>query len=210
VISRDAFGYSGFWDEIKVTDIIFRRYARIGKAGVFGPTDVCAIGPTYNELWHAWYDKYLEETDSSNWLKQLVQNERQYGKGDVLYGTQIEMAEEAVSNLVNRIIDALESKQPIPTYREALESDGWKRWLTPTHDDPGEKWAGNAKSSLPMSERLFYATIWLMYHGDRHPCKLGEPLTLKKLDLELRKHFQKTFHSNWPKDKIDEFLSRDF
>lgn len=84
------------------------------------------------------------------------------------------MADEAMSELIATVVSETQTLGPtvIPSYGVARSTpEGIRKWLAPGHNEPGEKWAGNPRASLPMSELQFYATFWIMNNGVPGNCE---------------------------------------
>ncbi|HIC89705.1 MAG TPA: hypothetical protein EYP04_09940 [Anaerolineae bacterium] len=77
-----------------------------------------------------------------------------------LWGSE-HLLEEAMSNVINLLIDLLQSGVEIPTYEEALQK--WAESLAPGHREM--KWKDRPQASIPMNEELYYATLYIAFHG---------------------------------------------
>jgi RHS repeat-associated protein len=141
---------------IYIDEIAWRRYNRIGSTKGLAMTEERGLGALYNEAFHAWYDAYGAELNQC--LVTILRSEEQYP-----WFRREHMAEEAMSNLVEAIADALERGARMPTYEEALELNAWDDALRPKHNQPGEKWHGVEAANRPMSKELYYATYYVLH-----------------------------------------------
>gem|GEM_PF-4721363 len=153
-----------------------RRNQRIGAAGVFqGPADKGDISSLYNEVFHAWFDQYVENAAlSSAWLLKAMREQSQFGD-DIAH-----KSEEAMSELAQQIISTMQDGNSPPTYDEILKMGRKSAWyiaLTPQHNESEQIWANDAGAGKAMSEKLYYATVWILFNGASNPLPHRAPGT---------------------------------
>jgi len=145
--------YSHFWKTIYLPKDVPRRVVRASE----DPKLPTGLGMLHNEAFHAWYQQHAKST----WYGRIVRNQSQYTS------YRNEKAEEAASEMVHSTIVHMEATGEKPP----VFSDARKRGITisPEHNEKGQDWHGHADASLPMSEELYYATLWIMYNGSKDP-----------------------------------------
>jgi hypothetical protein len=123
----------------------------------------------YNEAFHAFYDQFIEEHPSARWLRQLIAEQLQYPASRRRY-----MTEEAISETVSFMIGLLEDGRTLPAYADLIR--GQADIISPMHNDRRGTFAGIPSANAPISEELYYATYWLLFHGTADPIA-GRPET---------------------------------
>ncbi len=122
------------------------------------------------------------------------------------FGGQVrDKAEEAISETIDQVIGDLDAKRGVLTYDELMKlnpADNRRHNLTPGHNEPGQRrWDDNAGSEKEMSEELYYASIWVMYNGNKNPApKGGNPLDA------LKRFFANRFHPEWSPQQVQTFV----
>ncbi len=187
-----------FWGGTMYLDqISILRLTRIGQNGNFNPqTDQTAFGTIYNEAFHAWF---LSNDRSLGWLHKTMDSQQQFG------GSTRFKAEEAMSETVNQIVNDIDIGRGVLSYDDLMAlkpTDERRQNLTPGHNEPDQQWAKDPGSRKEMSEELYYATIWIMYNGDKDPApKSGNRLAATK------EFFAKTFHPQWTPKQVHDFAT---
>ncbi|MGH7135702.1 MAG: hypothetical protein ACREHD_08185, partial [Pirellulales bacterium] len=109
-------------------------------------------------------------------LTPFVFQQYQWGIGDTVipqenpFGPSIvNFAEEAMSELIEQLVDTISRRGKIPTYEEALKDPNWRYAMTPSHNEEGQKWEGDKRADIPMHEELYYVTIWFLFNGTTLP-----------------------------------------
>jgi hypothetical protein len=141
--------YRTFWETIELTpDVLDRCFS-------MKPTDKTSalnIGEVYNEAFHAWFD---QEGKKSDWLMEIMKRQTQY-----VAGKRIEMAEEAMSELINYLSD--KPYWEYPTYEDAMKT-------IRSSMVPGHNYKKSEGGETPISKELYYATLWIMRNGGVDP-----------------------------------------
>jgi hypothetical protein len=122
------------------------------------------------------------------------------------FGGQVrDKAEEAMSETIDQVISDLDTKRGVLTYDELMKldaADNRRQNLTPGHNEPGQHvWDNNAGSEKEMTEELYYASIWVMYNGNKNPAPNGG----NQLDA-LKKFFANKFHPEWSPQQVQAFV----
>jgi hypothetical protein len=128
-----------------------------------------------------------------------MDSQKQFG------GEVRDKAEEAMSETIDQAINNMGAKGGVLTYDELMKlkpSDDRRYNLTPGHNEPGQHmWKNNAGSEKEMSEELYYATIWVMYNGNKNPApKRGNQLEA------LKSFFANQFHPEWNPRQFQQFV----
>lgn len=100
------------------------------------------------------------------------------------------MAEEAMSETIQSIVESLTSQvleNRQTGQKKRLTLPGWEdafgQWgIAPFHDDVGEVFEGEPAARMPISQDLYYATIWVMEHGCANPCSPWQIAPIKLSD----------------------------
>jgi len=140
------------------------------------------------------------------WLYKTMNSQFQYSGS-----RQRDLVEEAMSETVNALINHMSGGVAPPTYKDITENKafGW-RAITPQHTEPGEKFERcKTLANRPISQTLYYATIWILDHGYANPLPHRRPGTpcakspaiagLSDGDvlLELKKYYATKYHPKW-------------
>jgi hypothetical protein len=189
-----------FWGAtLELDELNIRRLTRIGNAGKFDPaTDATALGNVYNEAFHAWF---WGNKSSLGWLLPTMNSQRQFGQ-------EVERkTEEAMSECIHQVVNDLESGRPILSYDELMTLkpiDERRDALKPGHNEPGQTtWGKNvAGSEREMSEELYYATIWVLYNGNKNPAPGGG-----NQRAATKGFFASKFHPEWTPQQVQQFVN---
>jgi hypothetical protein len=92
-----------------------------------------------------------------------------------------------------------------PSISLELPSDLRRSNLTPGHNEPKQRWAGDAGANKEMTEELYYASIWVLYNGNKNPAPGGG----NQLDA-LKKFFANKFHPEWNPQQVQTFVKSRF
>lgn len=165
--------YSPLYDTVYITDFLLRRCQRIGGTGLAANDVKTGIGIIVNEAFHSWFDHEGKKLD---WLKPIINAQTQF-KTDIKT-----KAEEAMSETLQKVIDTIASGGKLPTYKEIVSGAAGKQWevaITPMHNEEGQIWEGDATANLPMTEDLYYATIFIAYHAGSSviPTQFAHPIS---------------------------------
>lgn len=122
-----------------------------------------------------------------SWVRQVMNAQTQYPEK-----WRVEFAEEAMSEMISAVMNRIESNLRIPTYDELLKNPrnrgpykDLRESIEPGHTEKGERFEGIPEASLPITEELYYTTLWILTKGCRNPLA-REPKT-KLLDV-LKSH----------------------
>ena len=76
--------------------------------------------------------------------------------------------------------------------------------LKPGHNEPGQTTCGKnvAGSDREMSEELYYATIWVLYNGNKNPAPGG----VNQL-AATKRFFASKFHPEWTPQQVQQFVN---
>ena len=162
---------AGYLGSIELGDLLIKRYTRVGRAGAIDPkidgTGGLA-GTVYNEAFHAWFDQ-AKEARQTSWLSQIIARQYQF-QTQSNHPPQRELAEEAMSEMIDYVTNVLASGAPVLDYHAALANRTWRQYLEPGHyDSASERFFNVPEAKNAMTEELFYATIWVLYNGNREP-----------------------------------------
>ncbi len=189
-----------FWGAtLYLDELNIQRLGRIGNAGRFNPTtDATALGNVYNEAFHAWF---WGNKQSLGWLINTMNSQTQFGQ------LMLEKAEEAMSETINQVINELESGRQVLTYDALMKlkpTDDRRYNLTPGHNEPEQTMWGRhgAGSEKEMSEELYYATIWVLYNGNKNPTPGGGNQL-----AATKKFFANKFHPEWTPQQVQQFVN---
>jgi len=115
-----------------------------------------------------------------------------------------------MSETINQIVNDLESGRPVLTYDELMTLRPTDyRWhnLTPGHNEPGQRTWGRhvAGSDKPMSEELYYASIWVLYNGGRRPPGSG-----RQQLVAMKRFFARQFRPGWTAEQLERFANASY
>ncbi|MFN0016928.1 MAG: RHS repeat domain-containing protein [Pirellulaceae bacterium] len=170
-----------------------------------GQTSPLVPSTVMQEMFHAWFNNVATWTTECEWLKKIMRAQTQFGKDT------FEKSEEAMSELIDHLVFQLATGKRVPTYREIMEGKDkdnemreWWRALRPGHNDKGEKWPDDPGADKPMSENLYYATIWVLFNLGKNPLPHRQkgPAPLRGLSdgdvpHHLKLFFMEQFRKNW-------------
>ena len=170
-------------------NIAWKAMLKVGTTGKFDPKKHSPLlGSVYNEAFHAFFHKDVAgervTPKESLWLRHILSKQKQF--------SHKVMAEEAMSSLVDHVVNELASGRPIFNYERALaasERSNWYKAIRPGHNErKGDTFFGKAGADEPMSKDLYYATLWLIEHGIENPAGPGR-LTEFKISKGVEKGF---------------------
>ncbi len=198
-------GFLGLSPAIYLFRVDLVQYARLGAFGNIVESDP-AVNPAglFNELFHAYY--WLKGEQGFRWLKGITRHQTQFETN------RDDKAQEAMSETIQQLVQAIAKKEKILTYDEILArgpNDDWYRNLTPQHV---KTWPNDPTINEPMSETLYYATVWVLYNGNKDPYVPRPTSHLAYGDnipgqlAELKRFFAKTFRPQWSPEKVDKFV----
>ncbi len=200
------------FNELYIGDLEARHFVQFGNAGRIVPGPIVpSMGAVYNELFHAWWDQVGEERIGAAWIRELMWRQSQFGSD------QMAKAEEAMSEVINLIINELEVRHEIPTYDEIRQTplNHWLQGICPGHTGKDEFWPNDPGAKQPMREELYYATIWILHNGFKNPLPHRQTgfgpldgLTDGDILRHLKEFFVKVYRPNWTQEQIGAFLIR--
>jgi hypothetical protein len=203
---------------------LFQAADRVSELG-YDPSIRSSIGTVYNEGFHAWLDG-VGSQDNTKWLLDYLSEQKQLIDTTSSFETLAPSwfvhfrgqshevkAEEAMSNVIDKLVsNYLSSGRPVPTYQEMLRDN--KDALTPGHNDsPDEPFYGDPTASIPISEQLYYATIWLMYNGNKDPLQPASTAVgyhrfpEAERELEIKRFFAQSFRPQWSPEEVRLFTA---
>lgn len=169
--------YKPFWKTIHVTAINYSRSVKAGRGEEVLSPGLQPLGLIYNEAFHSWFAQYATGAEACKPLIAEMNAQRQFKVDAQVWELSIpsilEMAEEALSELIAGLVDAWSSElrakgtRTIPTYATVRREFGLS--LSPEHSLPGERWATPEKvrvaADKPISEALFKMALRLVESG---------------------------------------------
>jgi hypothetical protein len=155
--------YSSYFYNLKkltVDEFSYGRCVRVGKSVARGgagwsPEEGVALGLIYNEVFHAYFDIAIRGSKEGEWIVAIMNNQTQYPKGKRLF-----MAEEAMSETINFLVDEILAGRNIPNY-DTIN----KKVVCPGHEENGQAFAGMPEAAVPMSRELYDATVNILLYG---------------------------------------------
>jgi RHS repeat-associated protein len=192
---------------IPAGNVFVAKCERIGNKKAFQPGDLNWSGDLVaNEAFHAFI-----ANSGPSWYKRIFHSQLQYRGDDWTVGTMTSMAEEAASEMIGNVVSQLVLGNSIPTYEEIIDGGKdhpWYEYITPMHNDPDEFWGKDPRSRLPMSESLYYGTLYILDHGPYGACDNNRFDRRNGPTMyDLKRHFGLRYRSDWSKAEVERFAN---
>jgi hypothetical protein len=169
--------YVPLWRSLRVATINFNRSVSAGRGEQVLKPERQPLGLIYNEAFHAWFHQYAQNAEACKPLLDTMRLQTQFAfdkrPWEFNLPPPLEMAEEAMSEMIGGLIDAWSEEmlksgtKTIPNYETARTV--FHLTLTPEHNDVGERWSSPDKvrraAGQVMTESLFTLTLGVIERG---------------------------------------------